>query len=245
MLHGVDRLPVPADEQAESSPWTTPYGRLVLVDLDVARRAPAPSTTRSSRSRTARAASIGHQRRRPDRFFFLRGGGGGGARPRRGAAPAARRSVAGRARPAPALGCGLAAARLPAAAVRRRRTRPADASRSRSARCRLSPVARASQSGLLAHGPEVRRDPVDEQAGGERMMNGDEDERQRHEDHALVLVHRRRIRMLDSSCELTYRTMSTTSTPPVALSVRSGMKRNCADAGPTCSQFGSAALVRR
>ena len=44
------------------------------------------------------------------------------------------------------------------------------------------------------------------------------------------------IRMLESSWELTYRTISTTSTPPVALSVRSGMKRNWAEPGCTCSQ---------
>ena len=50
----------------------------------------------------------------------------------------------------------------------------------------------AADDVLLAHGPQVRRDPVHEQAGREALDEGHEDERQRDHDEALVAVGRDR-----------------------------------------------------
>ena len=56
---------------------------------------------------------------------------------------------------------------------------------------------------LLHDRPEVRRDPVDEQAGREVDHEDDEDERQREEDDPLRPVVAVDIRIVDSSCDPT------------------------------------------
>ena len=95
--------------------------------------------------------------------------------------------------------------------------------------------------GLLHDRPEVRRDPVDEQAGRELDDEDDEEERQRQEDHPLRRGPSSSTSAASRPAASRRRARSGRSaTQPVALSVRSGMKRNCASPPSPHGTAGSA-----
>ena len=149
----------------------------------------------SSRTRSAGVRSCVAHRRLPERFFFLRGDGGGGAagrlfgvRRRRLPATCRRSSptAVGDRGPAPRRRSAVGAAAVQHPVHDRHRRRLAVGG-GWSHRPEPLPHDR-----LLHDRPEVRRDPVDEQAGREVDHEDHEDERQRQEDDPLRLVRRRR-----------------------------------------------------
>src|SRR6185436_6929864 len=79
----------------------------------------------------------------------------------------------------------VAFATVAVALLLRRRTR-----RSLLLRRRLRPRRQATSHEPLAHGPEIRRHPVEDEARREARDHGQEGDRQHHHDPALRLVHR-------------------------------------------------------
>ena len=153
--------------------------------------------------------------RLPERFFFLRGGAGGA----RSAGPSARCRDTDLSREP--LGAFLAGAAW-RAAVRRQTVALVACSRSRFSI--MSPATRSParwsqrpepppDDRLLHDRPQVRGDPVDEQAGRELPHEVHEEERQPHEDQRCGPVRRRRHEQRrDAAVTRRRATINTTST---------------------------------
>src|SRR2546430_3874041 len=113
MQHGVDRLPVPPDEQADvRSPHAPVQDTRVLPDLDLGVEPERVDDLLEQLlqgvgrlellGNPARAVAVGADHRRlPERFFFLRGGRGGGVAERVLPTPASAGSPLGAPRGSP------------------------------------------------------------------------------------------------------------------------------------------------